>query len=734
MAETVKGIIQGWRRKMKRGYIQLENGKRLPFTFDVVTNAEKPQHVRNNMRVSAVIENGVIQSVTVEGVEQPIPQPVKRPHPGSFLNPYNFVRYLEQPTTSPSDQGRERVLWRCAPPPHDRYVGLTGRILCTVENVTPLFIADSHAITETALKNEDGNSLTDSYGNPRVHRKYRFFTLWDEKGKKQPAIPASSLRGMLRSVYEAITNSCFGVFDGERRLEFREPPEFGNRVKGYAAIVRRLATEDQPGQVQRCQIAKIGAYYTGEEAEQNAQSSRGNGVRGWKSGEYVTARVWKTPGGRRIVREFAESEDELRTCGDEEEYVSGWLKITGRGEGTQKLNETLFLDPEKHGDGRTLEFSYEQQEEYNTILQGQFERARTPVPLKTRELSVDDLVWLEMEDEDTIKRLVRVQIPRTPYQKSLNEFLPQHLRTCQDYDSLCPACRAFGWVYPSKRREKIPTDKIVAYAGRVRLSHAKLKKESGRYGDMTLSILSAPKPTTAPFYLLNADGQPDPTVDYKADNARVRGRKFYRHQSQPDSQEYIRAPFNAPHKDHQNRTVSGALQPGSTFTFTVDFENLAPLELGALLYALELEEGMYHRLGYAKPLGFGSVKITVEEIKIIEWEERLRSLGPNAGWKPLSRDQWGEYKAEFLEEMQNIYGDKFDKMVLADLRALLSEPPDLPIHYPRTQKRPDPKGNNYEWFVGNKKHGKNGYPLPLPEEEKGGKGLPLLDKKGCRVS
>ena len=36
-----------------------------------------------------------------------------------FLNPYNFVRYLEQLRP----QGH--VLGDCPPPPHDRYVGLT---------------------------------------------------------------------------------------------------------------------------------------------------------------------------------------------------------------------------------------------------------------------------------------------------------------------------------------------------------------------------------------------------------------------------------------------------------------------------------------------------------------------------------------------------------------------------------------------------------------------------------
>ncbi len=65
------------------------------------------------------------------------------------------------------------------------------------------------------------------------------------------------------------------------------------------------------------------------------------------------------------------------------------------------------------------------------------------------------------------------------------------------------------------------------------------------------------------------------------------------------------------------------MKSGAAFTFRVQFENLAPLELGALLYAVELEDQMVHRLGYAKPLGFGSVKVTVETVEIVNWKKRI---------------------------------------------------------------------------------------------------------------
>ena len=112
-----------------------------------------------------------------------------------FHNPYNFVRCIDH------ERPDNHVLGNCPPPPHDRYIGLTGRITCKVVAVTPLFISDSHAVKE-----KNG------------HRICRFFQYDD-----QPALPASSLRGMIRSVFETLTNSCFTVFqkDESYPLEHR---------------------------------------------------------------------------------------------------------------------------------------------------------------------------------------------------------------------------------------------------------------------------------------------------------------------------------------------------------------------------------------------------------------------------------------------------------------------------------------------------------------------------------
>jgi len=193
---------------------------------------------------SLVHQPDVIQRAASKQVPWPDPTESQRTSEGQnkyrFLNPYNFVRYLPEPRT-PQGNSDAQLLGRCPPPPHDRYIGLTGRISCTLKTVTPLFVSDAH---DMIVRKK----------NDQEHRSYRFFQ-YDGKD----AIPAASLRGMIRSVFETVTNSPFSVFHDEDRLEYRlDPGEARYLVPG---IVRSLPQDDNPGEIALCQEAKIGAYY-----------------------------------------------------------------------------------------------------------------------------------------------------------------------------------------------------------------------------------------------------------------------------------------------------------------------------------------------------------------------------------------------------------------------------------------------------------------------------------------
>jgi CRISPR-associated protein (TIGR03986 family) len=631
-------------------------------------------------------------------------RPIEMGEAYRFLNPYNFVRYLPQPRPG------GKILGDCPPPPHDRYVGLTGRITCQVKAVTPLFISDSHDV-------QDDNG----------HKTYRFF---EYEGR--PALPASSLRGMFRSVFEAVTNSCFVVFDSPRRLEYREKPEYGNKVKSGAGIVNVLPEPARDGQSAKdgeivlCYVAKVGAYYEGKGQWKNVLHRKPNGGT-WQCGDLAVARIERLKQGY-VVRELAISQEQLQPLSDDEEYVEGWLKITGKSEGTTKRSEFLFLNPDKHGSPGKVLFGFDEMEEYNRVLEGQQSRD-LPTSPQSPQLALGDLVWVEVEGKgrsQRARRIVRVQVPRIPYRRTIGELLPQRLHHCDNPAFLCPACRVFGWVH-----EKAPEGTTrVAYAGRVRFSHGRPLEGTIQQFDepITLAILSTPKPTTTLFYLLDQDGRPA-DVTYDTQDARLRGRKMYRHHGESLHEREYQYAGDKP--SDQNRTVKGVLKSGATFEFTLEFENMAEGELGALLWTLEFDGDakIFHRLGLAKPLGFGSIEVQVTGLEVMSPRQRYTSFTAQAdGWQDAiaHKDVW---KQKFTDAMQGLYGSPFAELDnIQDLRALLSDLAPRPIHYPRSKQDPDPDGKNYEWFMGNKKHKK---PLPLAADD--AEGFPIWDKDGREV-
>lgn len=643
-----------------------------------------------------------------------------------FLNPYNFVRYLPPPDP-PAGDVDAHLLTRCAPPPHDRYVGLTGRITCRLEAATPLFISDSHDIKVIKVALADGREVE--------HKSYRFFQY---EGKD--AIPASSLRGMIRSVFEAVTNAPFSVFNGDERLEYRLDPAEARHFK--PGIVRSLPEGDQPGIIALCEEAKIGVYYDDPSLNLLDES--------WTCGEEAYAIVGKTKNNVPKVEMLARNRHVLADDGQPVRH--GWVKVTGRTIDT-KRNESFFYFSGNPAKAETITFDAEREKDFNTILHAQLhERAEDfHSQVQNKRLTVGDLVYVEPDPEDRTqaRNIALARVARLRYRNAIGDLLPDHLKPSQQYEQLDIASRVFGWVKGTRTDD--PRERV-AYAGRMRFSHAVLTADGdkGVYKDeLTLAILGEPKPTTTLFYLQKAEGEwseaerkmPEAaeTIGYDGPNL-LRGRKVYRHHGAAlNRQEYERADHR---RDHQNRSVRGVRAPGNVFEFTVDFDNLAPVELGALLWVLQTmgAEGCYHRLGYAKPLGFGSVRLHVNEVRLLAAGARYERLSEVTGWRVVEPAETTDWVRRFETAISACYGRPIRQLDnIRDLFALLCEPSSrLPrhIHYPRSQPRPDPDGKNFEWFVGNKSKSKKiekaGPNLVLEKASDESVGLPLIEKKERR--
>jgi len=582
-----------------------------------------------------------------------------------FLNPYNFVRPLPENKSKDEDKVDIKLLGRCAPPPHDRFIGLTGKITCELTARTPLFISDSEFVKD----------------HRSGHKSYRFFRL-DNYGKEEYTIPSTSLRGMLRSVFEAVTNSCFSVFEGGL-LGKREHPEKYNTGTLMAGFIIQIPAKDneKPGIIRKMNFYKL---------------PHSMFVRYKNRPDYNGKKV--------LVKIDNNSIKEIKEYTQEDhsdKYTVGYLKTSGEGLPGKKRNEYVFID-----DGSAEDYELPYGTYHNYIIANKNNRFQN-----TKSLKIGDTIWFRAL-ANKVTELGFSQIYRKPFKRSINDLLGQFSHPCSCYDNLCPACRLFGWAAQNPQEDATK----VSYAGRIKISHAKITRCNGVLAEFPLAILSTPKPTTTFFYLLE-NGKPDFNVNYNSPAAQLRGRKFYRHLNVAEEQEFIRTDKK---KDDQNRTVRDALKPGAKFSFDIEFENLAPVELGALLWSIEMEEDMFHKLGLAKPLGFGSVKLGVKKIKILKTRERYSSIVDD-GWKTVGSEKKRNWIKTFKAAMEEKYDKNFDSLEnVRDLKAILSST-ELPVHYPRSSETPDPDGRNFQWFMNNKRRGK--MPLELATEDT--KGFPV---------
>lgn len=153
-----------------------------------------------------------------------------------------------------------------------------------------------------------------------------------------------------------------------------------------------------------------------------------------------------------------------------------------------------------------------------------------------------------------------------------------------------------------------------AFAGRVFFEDAFCTKSDKTHltsGAKHPQILSGPKPTTFQHYLVQTSAHIRELKHYNPDNkgkiSCIRGFKLYWHRKDAS---WIQNAGNVTELNQKQYTKINPLKDGVVFKGRLRFENLSKIELGALLFALELPDGCCHKIGMGKPLGLGSIQIT----------------------------------------------------------------------------------------------------------------------------
>jgi len=243
--------------------------------------------------------------------------------------------------------------------------------------------------------------------------------------------------------------------------------------------------------------------------------------------------------------------------------------------------------------------------------------------------------------------------------------VPQSFQKCGDNTNLCIACRTFGML--KERTEGV-------FLGKVNIGDATV--DADRIYEYERPIytkpLMEPKPHHESFYL---------------DEARqhITGRKYYFHHSrdvEPLTENGLIYFGGKP----ANRFIL-PLDYDTRFHFRIDFTNLEADEFAALLLAIVLEQDMRHKIGYAKPLGLGSISLIPTSLTMVDYTLRYTNPGKERGKTVLEGDKLGNV---IDEHVANFSKTHLVQIAMEDLRRIWQWPPDPSVNYYYPSKR--------DWF------------------------------------
>lgn len=304
------------------------------------------------------------------------------------------------------------------------------------------------------------------------------------------------------------------------------------------------------------------------------------------------------------------------------------------------------------------------------------------------------------------------------HRSAARDLLPDSVDVARNWSELSPADRVFGWVQPEAAEGE---DRRVALRSSLRISPCRFDPPGEGQPPLidrsvrTLAILSGPRPSYGRFYLARADGQPfdggnKREAGYRPGN-RLRGRKVYPHQRDAERPGWFNPgggrPWESTKKTNQNRTVTACVRAGASFTFDIQVRNLGSAELGALLEVIDRASGPGRiRLGYARPLGFGSVELERQQVCVETGEKRRQRLAQfdaaQAG--PCSDEVVDELRQSFLQAFVETHGAPLDRHEIgqASVAEARGFDDEIVVAYPGVAEGQ----RGFEWFKANE--GPNG--------------------------
>ncbi|MCK9266684.1 TIGR03986 family CRISPR-associated RAMP protein [bacterium] len=419
---------------------------------------------------------------------------------------------------------------------------------------------------------------------------------------ERPRIPGSSLRGLIRTMVEIVSFSKFGFYE-DKLLYYR----------GLADKSRVFRTEYSKHMSSWDRHSKKATY------KMSAGLMYKQGLKYYIIPAESFSQTDKKVGKRQYFIKLDENRY-LVVSGDMNNKKHEWI---------------ITCNPDKN---RTIEVPRQDINEYKN------DRLRDSTVIDVvKKASTDKFVPCFYVNWKDVKGNNRISFGHTPmfrlaYQKTIGDHISNFLKN-KDIDI---ASTIFG-------NEK-------EFAGRVFFEDSYFqgnKEELFEREEKTPKILSTPKPTSFQHYL---EQQNSFNLNHYNTSANIRGYKMYWHKS---GKNYEEIPSKIAKSPKQYTKIKPAKE-GAKFLGRIRFENLTKVELGALLFAIQLKEGLCHKIGMGKPLGLGSVKIT-PKLFLSEREKRYSDFMCEFVEAKNSETETKEFIEKFEDYVLKQLGEKGKK-------------------------------------------------------------------------
>lgn len=436
--------------------------------------------------------------------------------------------------------------------------------------------------------------------------------------KEEPVIPGSSLRGMIRTLVQIVSWSKFKFFNDDL-LHYRWLADKIVDLRNYYS--ERIKEDKYTDRGKRYPSYKFHAGYIHR--------------RGFK---YYIKPAERDRLGRQAIQIKREEVGNPKEFSIKKREDGSFLMVSGKMHG--KKHEWIIYKEDNNA--KEIEIP---EEDIKAYRNDKLSKAKIDL-LKRADKEPTPCFYMTWADDK--KGTIRVMFGHTGY------FRLSYEKTIGDHIiQKCPE----GFKYDI---DEAIFGKESEFAGRVFFEDAKLLSDKN---DIFLrsaypKILSSPKPTAVQLYLEQNDQN---RIMHYDDDVLVRGYKLYWHRDGVEWRETDNNKINT-HRTQYEKKIQ-PIKKGAEFKFRIRFENLSDVELGALLFVLNLPENHYHKLGMGKPLGLGSVKIT-PQLFLSNRKERYERLFDedkvtwNLAESEKNRNDFKKYENAFEKYMLGKIGNK----------------------------------------------------------------------------